>query len=103
MFAALVAALVALVATWADQPAPVQTPGPAPVAAVAPAPHSAPHRAPVATVAPTPHPGPAPVSVPEPGHQNADEVIGSYRCADAHQVVVALAADGSYVCALPAA
>jgi hypothetical protein len=61
--------------------------------------------APVVTAVPTPVVPqlPAPVVVEEPaGHQSPDEVIGSYRCEDVTMIVVAVNADGSWDCQVPA-
>lgn len=84
---ALVVALFALLASWADQPAPaVQThPAPAVVAPAAPG-----------VVAP---PAAPTVAAPPPAaEQLAGEAIGGARCGDTAQVVVAIADDGHYVC-----
>lgn len=90
-------------------PAPTTTPQRQPARPASPSSAS-----PSVTEAPAPaavNPQPAPsapvvVTEPElldPEHpdlepQSPDEVIGSYRCGDTNLVVVAIAADGSYVC-----
>jgi hypothetical protein len=68
----------------------------------APAPVVPPAPVPPATT-PAPIVEPAPVVVAEEdGQQDADEVIGSYRCEDVTMVVVAINSDGSWDCQVPA-
>jgi hypothetical protein len=105
MIAALFAVLVQLLASWADQPAPVVPPA---VVAPAPAPGVSPSLAgqgrailpgvsgsqpgPAAPTVATP---PAPEDYPA---QSPEEAVGGARCGDGPQVVVSIAPDGTPVC-----